>query len=179
MKHEKEETGFLHEPQAKARSRPGGSAQLLLHAFADRKEAMTGYSGTPLVQKLGIRSGERILALAAPAVYADWLTGLPPGVTITAHGRGKLDFVHLFATRRTQLQKQIVRVRPRLSDTAIFWVSWPKKSARVATDVTEDVIREIALPLGLVDTKVCAVDEVWSGLKLMIRRQEKGRRPNE
>lgn len=140
---------------------------------------MAGYSGTPLVQKLGIRSGERILALGAPAGYAEWLTGLPAGVTITSQGRGKLAFVHLFATRRTQLRQQIVRVRPRLGDAAIFWVSWPKKSAHVPTDVTEDVIREIALPLGLVDTKVCAVDDVWSGLKLMIRRQERGRRPNE
>ncbi len=132
--------------------------------------AMAGYSGTPLVGKLGIRPNEKIAAIHPPANYAQLLTGLPNGAVITNRVAAEARFVHLFVTRRSDLEKRLTAFRAKLDDAGILWVSWPKKSAKVATDVTEDTIREVALPLGFVDVKVCAVDETWSGLKLMIRR---------
>lgn len=129
-----------------------------------------GYSGTPLVRKLGIRPNERIVALNAPPHYAKLLGELPEGATIRDRVSSGVAFVHLFATRRIELEKQLGSLRAKLDDAGILWVSWPKKAAKMETDITEDTIREVALPLGLVDVKVCAVDETWSGLKLMVRR---------
>jgi hypothetical protein len=134
---------------------------------------MAGYSGTPLVGKLGIRPNEKIVALSPPANYAALLEALPAGTVITKRLMAKARFVHLFVTRRAELAKRLTALRTTLDDAGILWISWPKKASKVLTDVTEDTIREVALPLGFVDVKVCAVDETWSGLKLMIRRTER------
>ncbi len=134
------------------------------------KDGGAGYSGTPLAKKLGIEAGARVLVLSAPAGYREWLAPVPPGVRFGSRWAASTDLVHCFVTRRRDLLEILEAARPRLKPDGTIWVSWPKKAARVATDVTEDTIREIALPLGFVDIKVCAVNEVWSGLKLVIRK---------
>jgi hypothetical protein len=134
---------------------------------------MVAYSGTPLVRKLGIKSGRRLLLINPPRNYRQLLGQLPDGTHVLDGAENGLEFVHVFTTDREELHRDLKHLRPRLSDTGMLWVSWPKKSARVRTDVTEDRIRELALPLGLVDTKVCAVDETWSALKLVVRRENR------
>jgi hypothetical protein len=134
---------------------------------------MAGYSGTPLVRKLGIRPHERIVTLQAPKNYALLLGELPEGAGFTTRANAGAAFVHLFVTRRIDLERRLAALRTKLADTGVLWVSWPKKASGVLTDVTEDTIRAVALPLGFVDVKVCAVDETWSGLKLMIRRENR------
>lgn len=136
---------------------------------------MVGYSGTPLQQKLGIKAGTRVSVINAPENYRMLLGKLPEDVEFANRPGAGAPFVHLFATRRGELEKRLPQLRKQLADDGTLWVSWPKKSARVPTDITEDVIRAVALPLGLVDVKVCAVDEIWSGLKLVIRRKERGK----
>ena len=133
-----------------------------------------GYSGTPLARKLGIVAGSRVVALRAPDGYRDWLAPLPEGVRFERAASATTDVVHVFADRRADLQSLLDNLRDRIAPAAAVWVSWPKKSSKVPTDITEDTIREIALPLGLVDIKVCAVSEVWSGLKLVIRKELRG-----
>jgi hypothetical protein len=133
---------------------------------------MSGYSGTPLAQKLGIRAGNRVFLHAAPQNYADLVAPLPPGVRLVAADAGA-DLLHIFAAERALLEKLLKRLRARMAADAALWVSWPKKASGVATDITEDTIRTLALPLGLVDIKVCAVDETWSGLKLVVRKSER------
>ena len=133
-----------------------------------------GYSGTPLPKKLGIKAPMQLVAIDAPTDYEAIVGELPQGVN---HGKaaGKnTDLVHVFATRRQDLSDHLVKLRAKLEDEAVVWVSWPKKAAKVPTDITEDTIRELALPLGFVDIKVCAVSEVWSGLKLVVRKQLRG-----
>ena len=134
---------------------------------------MVGYSGTPLPKKLGIQEGHRIAVLGAPASFADVLGALPVGATVQTRFTGKqpLDVVIAFVTAREQLAAQIDAIRPRMAPAAGLWIAWPKKSSGVATDMTEDAIRAVALPTGLVDNKVCAIDETWSGLRLVIRRE--------
>ena len=134
---------------------------------------MAGYSGTPLPQKLGIKSGTRIIAMSAPKNYRALLGKLPDGVEFSNRPHVGAQFIHFFVKRRSDLEKQLHRLQKILADDGTLWVSWPKKAARMESDVTEDVIRAVALPLGLVDVKVCAVDETWSGLKLMIRRERR------
>jgi hypothetical protein len=134
-----------------------------------------GYSGTPLAKKLGIRAGTRLFLHAAPANYGQLIAPAPAGVRTVRRIDARTDLAHLFATRRAQLERALQGARTAMRADAVIWVSWPKKAARVPTDITEDVIRELALPLGLVDIKVCAVDETWSGLKLMLRRSERAR----
>jgi len=134
---------------------------------------MAGYSNTPLAQKLGIKAGTKVAALAAPTGYRKWLEPLPVEVSFTDKPIAGSRFVHLFVSERATLVKELKRLRTLLGDAGILWVSWPKKSSGVATDITEDVIRAVCLPLGFVDVKVCAVDETWSGLKLMIRRENR------
>jgi hypothetical protein len=134
---------------------------------------MAGYSGTPLPQKLGIKPGLGVVTINAPANYRRLLGKIPGGVTFSDRMKPGSSFIHLFTNRRSELQKKVSILREKISDNGTVWVSWPKKSSGISTDVTEDVIREIALPLGFVDIKVCAVDEVWSGLKLMIRRENR------
>jgi len=135
---------------------------------------MAGYSGTPLAKKLGFTKPMTVLAVAAPADYRRWLDDLPEGVRIVTRAGGPVAAAHLFVTRRADLVEQLARFRQQLDPAGFLWVSWPKQASKVATEVTEDVVRDLALPLGLVDIKVCAVSEVWSGLKLVIRRSERG-----
>ena len=135
-----------------------------------------GYSEPPLAQKLGIKPGMRVVVADGPPDYATLLAPLPPGVKIVA-STADPEFVHVFATSRASLAKRLRALRESIAQDGVVWVSWPKKAAKVATNITEDVIREVALPLEFVDVKVCAVDETWSGLKLVIRREarRKGR----
>lgn len=132
---------------------------------------MAGYSGTPLWKKLGYKAGVSAYVESKPSNYISLLT-LPADVVVTWLPRAKSDmeFVHLFATSASQLKSKLESVRKRIVPGGVIWVSWPKKSSGVTSDITEDTIRDLALPMGLVDVKVCAVDEVWSGLKLVIRR---------
>jgi hypothetical protein len=129
-----------------------------------------GYSGTPLAKKLGIASGARVTVVGAPSTYRASLEPLPPSVTFVDAIDAKSDLVHLFTAERATLDEALARYRKQLRPDAVVWVSWPKKASKVVTDITEDTIREVALPLGFVDIKVCAVDEVWSGLKLVVRK---------
>jgi hypothetical protein len=130
-----------------------------------------GYSGTPLGKKLGIKATSRLLLLDAPVGFAGLLEPLPAGVVFERQASHCVDIAHVFVTRREVLARHLGALRRLLRPDASIWVSWPKKSAKVPTTVTEDTIREIALPIGLVDIKVCAVDDVWSGLKLMVRKE--------
>jgi hypothetical protein len=134
---------------------------------------MAGYSGKPLAQKLGIKPGMTVVTMNAPPNYRTLLNRAANDVNFAGRIGNGCDFVHFFTTRRSELQKQLKRLRRKIADVGVVWVSWPKKSAGIPTDVTEDVIRAVALPLGFVDVKVCAVDETWSGLKLMIRRKNR------
>ena len=131
---------------------------------------MVGYSGTPLSAKLGIKEGFRVLLLGAPRRYLDLVAPLPDRVSFVRRMDESVDLVHLFVRERARLVDALVATVPKLRPDATIWVSWPKKASKVATDITEDTIREIALPMGMVDVKVCAVDEVWSGLKLVVRK---------
>ncbi|MFG1608029.1 DUF3052 family protein [Actinoplanes sp. NPDC049265] len=140
---------------------------------------MAGYSGTPLHRKLGIRPGHRVALLDAPAGFEGTLDGLPGDVVIR-HGLAAdapIDVIVLFVTERHELRARLDEVRRGMAQNGGFWVAWPKRASKVPTDVTEDVVREVALPTGLVDNKVCAIDEIWSGLRLVIRRGN--RRPAE
>ena len=132
---------------------------------------MAGYSGTPLWKKLGYKAGVSAYVEGEPSNYISLLT-LPGDVVVTWLPRAKSDmqFVHLFATSASKLKSKLESYRKKIVPGGVIWVSWPKKSSGVKSDITEDTIREVALPMGLVDVKVCAVDEVWSGLKLMMRR---------
>ncbi len=135
------------------------------------KPVAPGYSGTPLAKKLGIKEHSRVLPIAAPDDYIDMLEPLPNGVRFEKRAGPAIDLAHVFADRRSELHKHLVALRGKLRADAAIWVSWPKKAAKVPTDITEDTIREVALPLGFVDIKVCAVSDVWSGLKLVVRRE--------
>jgi len=134
---------------------------------------MAGYSGTPLPQKLGIKPGTIVVLIDPPDHYRKLLGQVPSGVNFATRPTGNTKFVHLFVRERGALTKHLQSLRGKIAEDAAIWVSWPKKSSSVATNVTEDVIRAVALPLGFVDIKVCAVDETWSGLKLMIRRENR------
>ena len=131
---------------------------------------MAGYSGTPLADKLGITAGMSLCASNAPSDYKTIVDPLPAGVTFVARATRTTDMVHVFASRAAELDVALRRYRRTLGPTAVVWVSWPKKSAKVPTDITEDTVRALALPLGYVDVKVCAVDATWSGLKLVVRK---------
>jgi hypothetical protein len=132
---------------------------------------MAGYSGTPLARKLGIRERDKVHVLGAPKNYRTLLEPLPPTVEFASKLDRSIHLVHVFTTEQAALAKVLRSCRDRLDPQATVWVSWPKKSAKVPTDITEDTIRKLALPLGFVDVKVCAVDDVWSGLKLVVRKE--------
>ena len=132
---------------------------------------MAGYSGTPLAKKLGIKERAKVSAIDAPPGYRDWIEPLPPSVRLASKFDPSADIVHLFVTRRSVLSETLATCRKKLASEAVVWVSWPKKSAKVPTDITENVVRDTALPLGFVDIKVCAVTDVWSGLKLVVRKE--------
>ena len=129
-----------------------------------------GYSGKSLAQKLGIRENDRIVVLGEPPDYGE-LIGPLPGVERGQRVSDAVDLVHVFATKRADLERRLKSLRDSVRPDATVWVSWPKKSSKVPTDITEDTIRHVALPLGFVDIKVCAVSDVWSGLKLVIRKE--------
>jgi len=135
--------------------------------------AEIGYSGTPLAKKLGIKPPMELLTVHAPKEYRSWLGELPSGVKLITKAKPPIDAVHIFVIERLELDMLLSRLRNKLKPSGFVWVSWYKKSAKMQTDITEDVIREIALPLGFVDVKVCAVSEQWSGLKLVIRKLQR------
>jgi hypothetical protein len=130
---------------------------------------VAGYSGTPLAKKLGIKDGLTVLLTGAPDGYRMKLDAAP-SVRFTTKLSKAVNLVHLFATKRAPLAHALASYRQTLAPEAVVWVSWPKQSSKVPTEITEDTVRELALPLGFVDVKVCAVDEVWSGLKLVVRK---------
>lgn len=134
---------------------------------------MAGYSETPLPKKLGLKAPLVLVAIDAPHEYLTWLGELPAGVQIVSKARNPIQAAHLFVTKRATLKNNLVLFRKQLEQNGFVWVSWPKKAAKVETDISEDTIRDIALPLGFVDIKVCAVSNVWSGLKLVIRKSER------
>ena len=135
----------------------------------------TGYSGTPLAKKLGIKSGSEIHLANAPANYLELVAPLPSDVTFVSQISAATDIVHVFATRRASLTVALDGFLRQLRPDGTIWVSWPKRSSGAPTDITEDVIRSVALPMGLVDIKVCAVDETWSGLKLVLRKENRAK----
>ena len=132
---------------------------------------MAGYSSTPLVKKLGIQADKRVRVSNAPRNYLDLLAPLPRGVVISNKIRKNIDIWHFFTRSASQLQARLPAMVHGIRQDGMIWVSWPKKSAGMPSTVVEDTVRQVALPLGLVDVKVCAVDDVWSGLKLVIRKE--------
>jgi ABC-type Na+ transport system ATPase subunit NatA len=136
---------------------------------------MAGYSGTPLAKKLGIKEGHTVAIVGAPKDFEKTLGELPQTVAIQAglQGRQPLDVIVLFVTRRAELERRIAPIRKRMNPAAGLWVAWPKKASKVSTDMTDEVVRGVALPTGLVDNKVCAIDETWSGLRLVIRLEHR------
>jgi len=134
---------------------------------------MPGYSGTPLPGKLGIKPGARVLAVDAPNTYRALISPLPLKAALVATLDDRVDIIHVFVTKKADLSRFLKSALGKMRSDAALWVSWPKRAAGVPTDVTENTIREVALPLGFVDIKVCAVDEIWSGLKLVIRKKNR------
>jgi len=132
---------------------------------------MAGYSGTPLAKKLGIKDDFTVFTANAPAAYRQSLQPLPHAVRFTTRVSKDVDVAHIFTTKRRELDRALASYRRTLGPDASVWVSWPKKASGMPSEVTEDTIRELALPLGFVDVKVCAVDDVWSGLKLVVRKE--------
>ena len=132
-----------------------------------------GYSGTPLAKKLGIKEAASILPINAPDDYVRLLRPLPENVLLLDAAASDVDLVHLFTNSRDELFSELARLRRVIKQDGAIWVSWYKKAAKLPTEITEDTVREAAFPLGLVDVKVCAVDEKWSGLKLVIRKENR------
>jgi len=131
----------------------------------------SGYSGTPLAKKLGIKEHAVVAALDAPAELREWLAPLPEAVRIRSSLGRSPDVVIAFVTKRGVLARRIDAAAPVIFPDAALWIAWPKRASGVPTDITEDTVRELALPLGLVDNKVCAINEVWSGLRVVWRRE--------
>ena len=132
-----------------------------------------GYSGTPLVKKLGLKPAQRVLFVAAPDGYDALLGSLPDDVRVMRAARGELDFIHLFSKRQSDLLRRLPTLVRALAKDGTLWISWPKRASGVATDLSGDVVRGAGLQAGLVDVKVCAVDETWSGLKFMYRLRDR------
>lgn len=131
---------------------------------------MAGYSGTPLVQKLGIKEASAVFTINAPADYRNILAPMPAGVRFVKRPADAA-VIHLFTAKRAELEKKLTGLRSKIQPDAAVWVSWPKRASKVPTDITENTIRDVALPMGFVDIKVAAFDEVWSALKLVIRKE--------
>ena len=136
---------------------------------------MAGYSGTPLPQKLGIKEAHAVAILAAPAGFAKTLGTLPTGATVstTLAGKKPFDVMVVFLTTKADLVDRIATLRPRMNPACGLWIAFPKQASKVVTDVTEHVVREVALPTGLVDNKVCAISEIYTGLRLVIRLEHR------
>jgi hypothetical protein len=133
--------------------------------------SLAGYSGTPLVRKLGFTAGMRVHYAAAPDGFDALVGALPDGVRVLARPAPALDLVMLFVVSRADFERRLGGLHAKLRQDGMLWVAWPKRASKVPTDMTEDVVRDVALPRGLVDVKVCAIDETWSALKLVIRRE--------
>jgi len=133
----------------------------------------SGYSGTPLIKKLGIKEGFKIRFIAAPEHYPDLLGALPEKTKLLKSGRSKANFVHLFSKNIAHFEKNFLKLKDQIEKDGMIWVSWYKKSSKIPTDLNEDIIRNTALSYGLVDVKVCAVDEQWSGLKIVWRKENR------
>lgn len=127
---------------------------------------MAGYSGTPLVKKLGIKPNDKIKVVDAPEGYWDWLTPLPDGISTSA--TKDFNFIHVFVQKRKSFEQELLSLQKKMKQDGMIWVSWPKKSAKMDSDLDENIIRDFALKNKLVDVKVCAVSDIWSGLKLVI-----------
>lgn len=138
---------------------------------------MSGYSGTPLAKKLGIKDRHRVALIGAPPGFEKTLAPLPPDVQLLTSARGGSDIVILFTDERADLLKRFPAAMAAIPADGAIWVAWPKKTSGVETDLTEDRIREIALDAGLVDNKVCAIDATWSGLRLVVRLADRARWP--
>lgn len=138
--------------------------------------AQHGYSGTPLPTKLGIKEGASVVLVHAPDDAAALIAPLPDGVRLRRRIGANADVVVAFFTRRGALEREFDRLRSGIHDAGGLWIAWPKRASGVATDITEDVVREIALAAGLVDNKVCAIDATWSGLRVVVRRENRQRR---
>jgi hypothetical protein len=134
---------------------------------------MPGYSGTPLPKKLGIKASQRIAFINAPPDFAAELGELPGGVEIVKKPVAPLDLIVCFVKREKELVARFEKLAAKLSSTGMLWIAWPKKASGVPTDLTESVVQRIGLEAGLVDTKVCAIDEVWSGLRFVIRLKDR------
>jgi hypothetical protein len=134
---------------------------------------MAGYSGTPLAKKLGIKEGHRIAFPSAPAEFQGLIGNLPGDVTVKSRAIGPLDVIVFFTKSRAELERRLPALRRAMDPAAGLWIAWPKRSSGVATDMTEDVARGLGLANKLVDNKVCAIDETWSGLRLVIRLQDR------
>ena len=134
---------------------------------------MAGYSGTPLVKKLGIKENFRVALVGAPDGFRGELDGLPEGVSFVTSVQGPLDFILFFAKTRSELTRNFSRLAAKLAPTGMLWISWPKKASGVATDLSDSIVRQTGLDAGLVDVKVCAVNEIWSGLKFVIRVKDR------
>jgi hypothetical protein len=132
-----------------------------------------GYSNRSVTQKLGIKPGFRIFVVGAPAAYETIVGKLPDGAVIVARPRTTVDMIHVFATERAMLGRKLADYRKAIGPDGMIWVSWPKKASGVPTDLSDVVVRDTALPLGLIDIKVCAVDATWSGLKFVVRKSER------
>lgn len=134
---------------------------------------MAGYSGKPLFEKLGLKPGHSVLILNAPATYKAELQPLKSSIRLQAGSAGSLDFIHFFTADKKALADQLPRLKKQLDQKGCIWISWPKKTSGVKTDLDENVVRSIGLEAGIVDVKVCAVDETWSGLKFVIRVKDR------
>lgn len=130
-----------------------------------------GYSGTPLAKKLSLKEGMRVWRDGMPGSVADEIAAEGLHLELLAAPEAPIDAAHIFVTERGELEAKLKRLIPFLDPAGFIWVSWPKKTSKVPTDITEDTIREVCLPMGLVDVKVCAVDATWSGLQLVVRRE--------
>lgn len=130
-----------------------------------------GYSGTPLIQKLGIRPKTKVRFINAPERFAELIGPLPPDCTVVGSRAAAVDFIHCFVTQKPRLNALLPGLMNKMARDGMIWISWPKKASKIQTDITENTVREVALPIGLVDVKVCAIDDVWSGLKLVVRKE--------
>jgi hypothetical protein len=136
---------------------------------------LAGYSGTPLPRKLGIGEGDEIALIGAPERFEDTLGDLPDIASMHTDlaDDARYDVIVAFITTRSELEAELPRLRARMAPACGLWIAWPKRSSKVSTDMTDQVVRDVALPTGLVDNKVCAIDDTWSGLRLVIRRENR------
>ncbi len=162
-------TRRLHESRLDESEIPVAAQRVAKGRAVGETAAVAGYSGTPLPKKLGIRAGSRLALVAAPESFTPLLEPMPDGVRLMHAARGRHDVIVFFATRRNELTRRFAKLANALEPDGGLWIAWPKRTARVATDLTESVVREIGLSGGLVDNKVCAVDDCWSGLRFVHR----------